>query len=897
MADHLFALPSGFRLERYKIRRVLSTGRYGIKYVAVDTRDGKQVAIKEYLPEGVGVRAEGGGVVPRSSAVKSTFETGLARFIDRARVHERLDHPALVAAHRWFEAHGTAFVVMDYVQGATLAATLADGGQFSETELLALANPVLDAVAKVHQVGFLHQDIRPGTIIRRKDNSPLLLELGGGRRHLGGARAAFTAAQSEAEVIAPTPGYSALEQYSSRSRTGPWTDIYALGAVLYHCVAGRPPPDAPSRVINDEYVPIAQAARGQYGEHTLVAIESALSISATERPSSIAAWRAKFAGRGGANRARRRYAPRVAVRGGAPPPAAAGGSQRPGRRVLRWVAPVVVAIALIAGLTWLDVGVLPDDQGVGAPVAAPATGWATLAVATTPPGADVLLDGAKVGETPLRLADLAAGEVKLTLRHPLHETIEMPAARLIPGRVTNISRKLVRSTGDLEVITDPPGAWVEVDGERQEALTPTVLTGIPTGSVAVVVGAEGYTPRQVSAEVVRREQRAVRVAMESSVVYGTLTVEVAPADASIALLDVAASYRPGVRLPEGSYQVRVSRAGYLPQTRAVAVSGDARASFALTLDPQPFTVAVTPAAAEVRFMDGAGAYSPGVRLPPGDYRVRALLVGHRTWEETIRHGNAPTTRTVTLSPGVAEFADMLPDAARGPLMVLVPPGGFRMGCVSGVGCRRDEAPAHGVAFAAPFALSKYEVTFDEFDLFTAAAGRPPVAAPRGWERTNRPVVNVSWEDASAYAQWLSEATGRRYRLPSEAEWEYAARAGTATAYSWGDEPGSANANCKGCGSDWDNSSAAPVGFFAANPWGLHDMHGNVWEWVQDCRSDSYAGAPGDGAALAAGSCLRRMMRGGSWSNSPEAIRAARREWDEATLSSPQIGFRIAAAAQ
>ena len=880
-------------MERYEIRQVLSTGRYGIKYVAMDTDSRKQVAIKEYLPEGVGVRGEGAEVVPKSSAVKPNFEAGLARFADRARIQERLDHPALVSAHRSFEAHGTFYVVMDLVQGETLSALLAEGREFSETELLALAKPVLDAVAKVHQVGFLHQDIRPGTIIRRKDDSPLLLELGGSRRHMGGARAAFAAAQSEADVIAPTPGYSALEQYSSSGRTGPWTDIYALGAVLYHCVAGRPPPDAPSRVINDEYVPIAQAARGQHGEQTLVAIESALSISATERPSSIAAWRAKFAG-GGAS-THRRYAPRVSVRGGARPVATGGGGHRPARRGLRWATPVLVAVALIAGLIWLDVGILPDEQKGGGPVAAPAVGWATLAVATTPPGVDVLLDGGKVGETPLRLADLAVGEYTVTLRHPLHETIEMSAQRLIPGRVTNISRKMVRSTGDLEVVTEPPGAWVELDGERLEAVTPTVLTGIPTGPVALVVGAEGYAPRQVSAEVVRREQRVVRVDMESNVVYGTLTVDVQPPDASIALLNVATTYSPGVRLAEGGYRLRVSRAGYVSQTRMVVISGDTRANFALTVDPQPFTVRVSPAAAQVRFMGGDVAYSPGVRLPPGDYRVRALLVGHRTWMETVRHGNAPTVRSVTLPAGVAEFADTLPDAARGPLMVLVPAGSFRMGCVSGVGCRRDETPARQVAFAAPFALSKYEVTFDEFDRFTAAVGRPPVAAPRGWERANRPVVNVTWEDASAYARWLSDATGRRYRLPSESEWEYAARAGTGTAYGWGDEPGSAKANCKGCGSDWDNSSAAPVGFFAANSWGLHDMHGNVWEWVQDCRSDSYAAAPTDGTAVDDGSCLRRMMRGGSWSNNPEAIRAARREWDEVSLSSSQIGFRIAAA--
>ena len=132
-----------------------------------------------------------------------------------------------------------------------------------------------------------------------------------------------------------------------------------------------------------------------------------------------------------------------------------------------------------------------------------------------------------------------------------------------------------------------------------------------------------------------------------------------------------------------------------------------------------------------------------------------------------------------------------------------------------------------------FELSKYEVTFEQYDRFTAATG-PEAGGDEGWGRGRRPVMNVSWEDAVAYVRWLSGQTGERYRLPSEAEWEYAARAGSVTAYSWGNEIGRNRANCHGCGSQWDNRQTAPVGSFGPNGWGLHDMHGNVWEWVQDC---------------------------------------------------------------
>ena len=163
----------------------------------------------------------------------------------------------------------------------------------------------------------------------------------------------------------------------------------------------------------------------------------------------------------------------------------------------------------------------------------------------------------------------------------------------------------------------------------------------------------------------------------------------------------------------------------------------------------------------------------------------------------------------------------------------------------------------------------------------------------GWGRGRRPVINVSWDDAVAYTKWLSEQTSKRYRLPSEAEWEYAARAGTTTKYSWGKKIGRNRANCDGCGSQWDNKKTGPVGSFPANAWGLHDMHGNVWEWVQDCWNDSYRGAPTDGSAWEGGDCSRRVMRGCSWSFSPGFLRATNRGLFTTGDRGVSIGFRIA----
>ena len=224
-------------------------------------------------------------------------------------------------------------------------------------------------------------------------------------------------------------------------------------------------------------------------------------------------------------------------------------------------------------------------------------------------------------------------------------------------------------------------------------------------------------------------------------------------------------------------------------------------------------------------------------------------------------------------------------------MVEIPGGSFRMGCVSGRDCSDHEHPVHTVRVES-FALSKYEVTFEEYDRYTAATGRER-KDDKGWGRGRRPVIRVSWEDAVAYTRWLSGQTGERYRLPSEAEWEYAARAGTGTAYSWGNKIGRNRANCDGCRSQWDNRQTAPVGSFGPNGWGLHDMHGNVWEWVQDCWNYNYQGASADGTAWASGDCSRRVLRGGSWEYNPRILRSARRDTGPTSFRNDSNGFRVA----
>jgi formylglycine-generating enzyme required for sulfatase activity len=230
-----------------------------------------------------------------------------------------------------------------------------------------------------------------------------------------------------------------------------------------------------------------------------------------------------------------------------------------------------------------------------------------------------------------------------------------------------------------------------------------------------------------------------------------------------------------------------------------------------------------------------------------------------------------------------------------PEMVVVPAGEFMMGSPRGeTGRYANEDPQHRVTIAGPFAVSTFELTFADWDACVSVGGCPQEgrAGDGGWGRSTQPVIYVSWDDAQAYVAWLSRMTGKAYRLLTEAEWEYAARAGKTTAYSWGDEIGKNNASCSGCGSQWDARQTAPVGSFAANAFGLHDMHGNVWEWVEDCYHDNYDGAPTDGLAWTSGDCKTRVVRGGSWSGDPRSLRAADRLRITSDLRSNSLGFRV-----
>ena len=262
------------------------------------------------------------------------------------------------------------------------------------------------------------------------------------------------------------------------------------------------------------------------------------------------------------------------------------------------------------------------------------------------------------------------------------------------------------------------------------------------------------------------------------------------------------------------------------------------------------------------------------------------------------------------------------DCAECPEMAVVPAGSFEMGSPSHEKVRaNDEMPLHDVTIAASFAVGVYEVTVGQFRHFVQATGHSTgdscwvheegewrKRSGLGWrdpgfrQDDSHPVLCVNWEDAQAYVRWLSAKTGKRYRLPSEAEWEYAARAGTRTSRPWGSEESGQCRHANGAdagtdlpmkaGCDDGHARTAPVGSYAANGWGLHDMLGNAWEWTEDCWHGSYAEEPADGGARESGICSYRVVRGGSWYTEPGDLRSANRYGGTLVRRNNDSGFRV-----
>ena len=276
-------LKLGTLLHEYRLESMLGAGGFGLTYLAWDAHLEKNVAIKEYLPNDLAVRALDGSVVPVSTDHDYDYKWGLDRFLLEARTLAKFSHAHIVRVNRYFEANGTAYMVMDYEEGESLNQLLKRVPQIPEDELRAILLPLLDGLNAVHEAGFLHRDIKPSNIFIRSNGSPVLLDFGAARHSVVGQTKSLTA------VL--TPGYAPIEQYTSVGRQGPWSDLYALSGVVFRAMTGQSPPDAVSRMQDDKLPQLLNPARQKYSERLVNAVRWGLAIQHADRPQRVADWK------------------------------------------------------------------------------------------------------------------------------------------------------------------------------------------------------------------------------------------------------------------------------------------------------------------------------------------------------------------------------------------------------------------------------------------------------------------------------------------------------------------------------------------------------------------------------------------------------------------------------
>lgn len=769
MSEALTLAP-GTRVDSLRIDRVLGQGTFGVTYLVTDTVLDKSFALKEYLPRKLVSRDNGLALRPADAEAEQSFVRGLTRFLAEGRTLARLDHTGVVRVVRCFEANGTAYLQMSWYHGEALHKLLKRGGTLNREEALALAQPLLDALAYIHNHGVIHQDIKPANIYITQDGKPVLLDFG--------------AADGLPGEKQGSEGYAAPEQSDSGMNIGPQTDIYGLAATLYRCISGHLPPAADQRKQAlasgqaDPLVPLGQLVPAAEFGALIGAIEAGLALDPTARPKSIVDWRRDFGGGRGVSSHKAVVETQLEER--------------------EWLPVILLGIfvaVLAAALVYLF---LPGDEAGSSDKPGVAT---ENRMPERSPEEEARWKAA-LG------ADSAYGYQQFLAEYP--ESIHSDQAYIHLERLDHQAWGRTRMEGTRAAIE----AYLEQFPEGLHRADADILLN-------EIRLAEEAEQRQQD-EALRQDEAAWEEARKTR---------------TIAALDGYLAAWPGGQHESDARELRAQMQAGINDRRAFQAA---------------------------QKLNNIDAYQSYIDAFPRGASVAAAL-------EAIDN--------LTLRPGKA-FRDC-PDC---PSMMVIPAGSFWQGSDEDAPLAlKKETPRRMVTLAEPFAISVFEITFEQWDRCVAEGGCSSKPGDNGWGRANHPVIMVSWSDAQEYVTWLSQGTGQSYSLPSESQWEYAARAGEESDWPE-DDPGQvcqfANVAGSESGFRWQHGDCAdavametlPVGSLRPNAFGLYDTIGNVSEWTLDCMNLSYLDAPADGSAWSRGICSSRMTRGGSWFTGTREIR-------------------------
>jgi formylglycine-generating enzyme required for sulfatase activity/serine/threonine protein kinase len=802
-------------------------------------------------------------VIRRRVAIKilrtEMFEPGqlpdlLARFKREAQSAGRLSHPHIVTIHDYGEEQGTPYIVMEYMSGQELARQLQGGSRFVLDDVVRIMTALLGALAHAHEHGVVHRDLKPSNIFVLGDGSLKVVDFGIARVE--------ASELTDTGTMLGTPAYMSPEQFLTLP-VDARSDLYSAGVILYQLLTGDKPFTGSVTAIMQKVLhqePIEPSMLNPtLSKHWDAVVSRAMAKKPEARyqtaPQFLEAVKAAHA----AERGEQGASPGNAVAPRERMPGEAHSSEKTPRR------------GEPAGHE--AERTLPVRRGPDPDATVPSPPKAESGRSPDAGEAPRSRKGLAIAAGLLAVLGLGAGFVYL--HNDSSERASIERAR----------QEAERRAADAE-----ERARKETERANQEAQARTKTEAARTEDLRR--GAEADKARALK-EAGRAKQEAEAARREEALRRET---DAARAAAEVARKEAENKTRlAALRAEEATRQAALAKKQTEDKARAEAAKKDAARK-----------------AEEARKAEKARA------------------------EQALRERyKAGTT-----------FGDC-PDC---PQMVVIPAGEFTMGSPQAeAGRSNDEGPQRAVRIARPFALGRNEVTFGQFQRFAQEAGYATDAERdagskgcfgfnysdrtatksdwrpgRTWrnpgfeQNTDRdPVVCVSWNDAKAYIRWLSGKTGKAYRLPTEAEWEYAARAGTTTSHHWGEDPGQACLHANVADQSiyrtaappgtktWSWPTArrhecddgryltAPAGSYRPNGFGLYDMLGNAWEWNEDCWTATYAGAPADGSAWLSGDCTRRVVRGGSWNTEPHSVRSAKRARDPSDHRSTILGFRLA----
>nr|VFK15358.1 MAG: Serine/threonine protein kinase [Candidatus Kentron sp. LPFa] len=749
-SDSPLYLPLGTSLgDSYVIGRVLGHGGLGVTYLAWDNQLDTRIAIKEFLPDSIAGRNVASSEITIHTEHEQTFHHALDRFRLEARILARFQqHPGIVSVYRYLSANATGYIVMEFVAGRTLREYLETrGGSIPWQEAFALLGPVIDTLRQVHQAGLLHRDISPENIYLTHDDKIKLLDFGAARE--------VTGERSVTLSVVLKAGYAPEEQYRKKAKQDPWTDIYALCATLYRAITGQPPPTALDRLHENElYSPSALGINIPKRQEAV--LMKGLAIHMEERWQSIGEMQ------------------RVWGQDAADSPPELSNPERIGSqnkypklsfRVSIFMAVIAVISLVFTALRFISD--LTDKTNLAGNDDQQQEGWGN-------PRSDMPID--QTSDAP---KDRKMGMSPRDFAHPT----PLASRQEAPDGASPLPSSRQETVITAEVETEPSVRGTNQQNSQQNISTPDEN-----------IVRDDTKPKLLPGVAVTPPPALLVVDVTPLNVFGaTVTVD----GERLFFPDWTHELTPG------EYIIRVEQKGFEPHEERITLTAGMEKILRVELQPAmaKLRVAANIPGAEV-FIDQQpiGLSDVTHTVTPGTHRLWVKKKGYLFFETEIQlaEGKQQTihVRLVAATPPVGRtFRDQLKSGGEGPEMVVLPAGEFLMGSPDDEPERdSNEGPQHRVRISKSFALGVTEVTFADYDRFARAKGRKLPKGIMNWGHGPRPVSDVRWWDAVAYAKWLSEETGKKYRLPTEAEWEYAARAGTTTPFSTGECITSSQAN-------------------------------------------------------------------------------------------------------